>query len=782
MDSKKIKDLVSKMTLEEKAGITVGKDGWFTKALDRLGIPEIRVSDGPHGLRALDEQNMNSLEGQCLPAVCFPPACASASSFDPDLLYEMGEEIAEECKAYGVEIVLGPGLNIKRSPLCGRNFEYFSEDPIVSGKMGAAFINGVQAHNVGTSLKHFFANNQEHRRMSSSSEMDERTAREIYLTAFEYAVKNAHPYTVMAAYNKINGTYCTANKRYITDMLRREWGFDGLVVSDWGATHDRAGVIKAGCDLTMPGEDTNMQIIEAVKHGELDEAVLDISCERILELVFRCVENRQSGVEFNFERGHALAKRIADNSAVLLKNDGVLPLDQNKKIVFIGEFADVPRMQGGGSSHINCPNTVGALAAAKKSGIDVSYAKGYNADGSTTDELIAEAVKMAKLSDVAVLLIGLPDDMETEGIDRKHMRLPEGHNRLVAEVSKVVKTVVVLHNGSPVEMPWINDVNGLIEVYLGGEAVGETTVDVLYGKVNPSGRLAETFPIRLEDNPSYLFFGGEGNVSEYREGVFVGYRYYTTKNMSVQFPFGYGLSYTDFEYSDITVDKDSLRDGDIVKVSVTVKNVGKRDGKEVVQLYVAPKRIIAIRPLRELKAFQKISLKAGESKTVTFELDYRAFAHWNLHENDWRVESGDYGLQICRNSNEVIAEKNVYFKSAPIVPGDGFSNAMLMRDFADFAEGYAFLNMSIQYMIRGMAAMGYVPNDIVAMFETIPGGLTLDSINKIGVHSQHGRGGENGLTVLLNQSLGILVSFLPHDKKKELDDVIYALNKKYGFI
>ncbi len=650
-----IKKLISELTLEEKAGLTSGKDAWLTKAVERLGIPSARVSDGPHGLRADDYSRDDRAT---MLAVCFPTAVTTAASFDKKMLYEMGEELGRECLAYGVDVLLGPGVNIKRSPLCGRNFEYFSEDPHLAGELGAAFVNGVQSQGVGTSLKHYFANSQETRRFTSSSEIDERTAREIYLTAFETVVKKAQPWTVMASYNKVNGTHSTANKYYLDEVLRNEWGFEGLVVSDWCATHDRPGAIAAGTDLTMPAEDTDHLIVEAVKNGALPEEALDRCCERVLRLVERAVAGRRANAECDKKAAHALAARFAENSLVLLKNDGILPLKKSAKVAFIGAFADRPRIQGGGSSHIVETEITGALGYARAQGLDVSYAEAYDREtGEATPEQFAEAVKAAKSAEKAVLFIGLPDCMEYEGGDRQHMRLPDAHNRLVEAVCEAnPETVVVLHNGSPVEMPWIEKPKAVLESYLGGQAVGIAQVRILFGDANPSGRLAESFPKKLEDNSSYLYYIGEGDRVTYNEGIFVGYRYYETKKTEVLFPFGWGLSYTDFEYSDLDVKKTGEHSAE---ATVNVKNVGGVKGREVVQLYVAPEKVKMIRPVRELKGFEKIELGPGETKTVKFELDSRAFAYWDVEKHGWEVEDGGFEIQICKNASEVILKQKI---------------------------------------------------------------------------------------------------------------------------
>ena len=662
IDKTTIKSLVAELTLEEKAGLTSGKDCWLTKAVERLNIPAARTSDGPHGLRADDYSRPDHAT---MPAVCFPTAVTTASSFDREMLYDLGQELGKECQAYGVNVLLGPGINMKRSPLCGRNFEYFSEDPYLAGQLGEAFVKGVQSQGVGTSLKHYFANNQETNRFTSSSEIDERTIREIYLSAFENVVKKAQPWTIMASYNKINGTYSTANRKYIDEVLRKEWGFEGLVMSDWGATHDRVGAVLAGTDLTMPAEDTDGLIVEAVKNGSLPEEALDLCCERVLELAFKAAEGRKEGAVCDLEAAHLLAEKFAANSIVLLKNDsGLLPLKKTDKVAFIGAFADKPRVQGGGSSHIRETKVTGALEAAKNDGIEVIYAEAYDREtGETTDELFTEAVKAAKKAEKVVLFIGLPDSMEYEGGDRPHMSLPLSHDLLVREICAVNPNVaVVLHNGSPVEMPWIDQPKAVIEAYLGGQAIGAAVKDIIFGDVNPSGRLAESFPKHLEANPSYLYYLGEGDRVTYNEGVFIGYRYYEAKKQEALFPFGWGLSYTRFEYTNLKLDKTEMTDSDSLTVSVDVKNVGDVAGKEVVQLYVAPERVKIIRPIRELKGFEKISLEPGEKKTVTFVLSKRAFAYWDIDIHDWAVETGSFGIEICRNSHEVILRGDVKIK------------------------------------------------------------------------------------------------------------------------
>ena len=681
-----IKSLVSQLTLEEKAGLCSGADFWHTKAVERLGIPATMVSDGPHGLRKQDQEGDHLGVNDSIRAVCFPAGCATAASFDKALVRRMGEAIGDSCQHEKLSVVLGPAVNIKRSPLCGRNFEYLSEDPYLAGEMAAAFINGVQSRNVGTSIKHFAANSQEHRRMSSSSDADERTLREIYFPAFETAVKKAQPWTVMCAYNRINGVFASENRWLLTDVLRGEWGFEGYVMSDWGATADRVKGVHAGLDLEMPasGGVNDRKIVEAVRAGKLDEADVDRACERILNIVFRYAENAKPDTPWDMEAQHELSAKIAAECMVLLKNEGgILPLDKGDAVAFIGEFAEKPRFQGGGSSHINAFRTTSALQAAE--GLNVTYARGYcAANDAAGDADIAEAVAAAKAARVAVVFAGLPDSYESEGYDRKHMRLPACQDRLIEAVAAAnPNTVVVLYNGSPVEMPWIDRVKAVLEGYLGGQAVGLATVRLLFGDANPSGHLAETFPLRLQDNPSYLFYGGEGNTAEYREGVFVGYRYYDKREMDVLFPFGHGLSYTTFEYSNLRLSAERISDTETLTATVTVTNTGKRAGKAVVQLYVAPEGGEIIRPVRELKGFEKVALEPGERRDVSFTLDRRAFAYWNGQLHDWHVESGSYAVQVGFSSRDIAVSAPVHVESTAALPVRYDENSIfldLMKD------------------------------------------------------------------------------------------------------
>ncbi len=630
------------------------------------------VSDGPHGLRKQDQEADHLGVNDSIKAVCFPAGCGTAASFNRELITGMGEVLGEECQAEGVGVILGPAVNIKRSPLCGRNFEYYSEDPMVASEMAGALIKGVQSKNVGTSIKHFLANNQETRRMSSSSEVDERTLREIYLAAFEGAVSSQKPWTVMCSYNKINGTYAAEHKEALTDILRGEWGFDGFVVSDWGAVNNRVPDLEAGLDLEMPasGGINDKQIVDAVKEGRLEESVLDRAVERILNIVYRFEETRDKSAVFDRDKDHEYAKKVAEETIVLLKNeDGLLPLPEKEEIAFIGKYARQPRFQGGGSSHINSHKVTGAWDVVKDWG-NITFAEGYGDQEDVTDEaLIAEAVEKAGKAKAAVIFAGLPDAFESEGFDRSHMGMPNCQNELINRVAAVQpNTIVVLHNGSPVEMPWADQVKGIVEAYLSGQAVGAAVVDILFGKVNPSAKLPETFPYKLEDNPSYLYYLGEGDKVEYREGVFVGYRYYDTKKMDVRFPFGYGLSYTTFAYSNLKLSAEQIKDTDTLTVSVDVTNTGSMAGKEVVQLYVSDVESTVIRPVKELKGFDKVNLQPGETKTVTFTLGKRAFAYWNTQIHDWHVESGEFRILVGKSSRDIQLEETVTVESTVKLP------------------------------------------------------------------------------------------------------------------
>ena len=667
-----IKKKIEAMSIEEKASLCSGRDFWHTKAVKSQKVPEIMVSDGPHGLRKqpLKDDHQGGFDG--IKAVCFPTACATAASFDRALLTKMGKALGAEFQAENISTILGPGVNIKRSPLCGRNFEYFSEDPLLATEMAGALIKGIQSKNTGACLKHFLANNQETRRLTVSAAIDERALREIYLAAFEGAVKNAKPWAVMCSYNRINGVHASENKAFLTDILRDEWGFDGVVMSDWGAVNDRVKGLNAGLDLEMPGSFgiNDREIIAAVENGSLSEKTLNTAVERILKWIERYEAKKQKDVKWDKDADHELSGKIEEESAVLLKNEGVLPLDKNDTIAVIGKFAKSPRFQGGGSSHINSHKVTSFMDAAKGKGHDLIYADGYLLDRDEIDRtLITKAVNAARKSDIAVIFAGLPDIFESEGYDRTHMRLPDNQNTLIEEVLKVQpNVVVVLHNGGAVEMPWIDEVKGVFEMYLGGQNVGSAAYNLLFGKTNPSGRLPETFPVKLSDNPSYLDFPGYMDKVDYSEGIFVGYRYYDTKEMDVLFPFGHGLSYTTYKYSNLKVSKRKIKSTDTLTVSVDVTNIGRMAGKEVVQLYVAPPADGIARPKHELKAFDKVSLRAGETKTVTFELDSRAFAYWETSIHDWYVPSGDYEVEVGSSSRDIKYTKKINIEASYRLP------------------------------------------------------------------------------------------------------------------
>ncbi|MCM1088668.1 MAG: glycoside hydrolase family 3 C-terminal domain-containing protein [Muribaculaceae bacterium] len=667
-----IKQIISQMTLEEKAGMCSGEDFWHLKGVERLGIPSVMVSDGPHGLRKQAEGGDHLGMGESIVAVCFPAACAVTSSFDTELIGEMGKTLGEECQAENLSVLLGPAVNIKRSPLCGRNFEYMSEDPYLAGKMAAAYINGVQSWDVGTSIKHYAANNQEYNRMSCSSNLSERAFREIYLPAFETAVKEAQPKTVMCSYNKINGVYASENKHLLTEILRDEWGFEGYVVTDWGAVADRVKGIVAGLDLEMPGSGgyNDAKIVAAVKDGRLDEKLVDNAVENILKVVFSYIDNRHPDAVFDRDADHEKAVKIETESAVLLENNGVLPLKAEAKIAYIGEYAAKPRYQGGGSSHINASKVTSALESAKAKNRAVTYVKGFPFDkDEENEEELQAAVQAAKEAEAAVIFAGLPDVIESEGYDRKDMKLPVCQNKLIEAVAQVQpNTVVVLHNGSPVETPWADKVAAVLEMYLGGQGVGEATDQLLYGEVNPSGRLAETFPIRLEDNPSYLNFPGDGDNVDYAEGIYVGYRYYDTKKMPVRWAFGHGLSYTAYEYSNLKMPAEALNDDGSVKVTVDVKNTGSMAGKEVVQLYVSDKNGTAGRPAKELKGFAKVALAVGETKTVEFTLTARDLSFYHEGLGDWYAPAGTYEVLVGHASDEIALRGELTFETKKLPP------------------------------------------------------------------------------------------------------------------
>ncbi|MCS6556026.1 glycoside hydrolase family 3 C-terminal domain-containing protein [Curtobacterium flaccumfaciens] len=650
------------LTLEEQASLLSGRDFWTTKPLPQHGVPAIVLTDGPHGVR-LQGGNADHLGiNDSVHATCFPPAVAIGSSWNPDASSRMGAAVAAEARALGVNVVLGPGVNIKRSPLCGRNFEYYSEDPYLSGVLGADFVKALQSAGVGASVKHFAANNQETDRMRVSADVDERTLREIYLPAFERVVKEAAPATVMCSYNKINGVYSSENPWLLTDLLRSEWGYQGAVVSDWGAVSNRVAALRAGMDLEMPGSggDTDQQIIDAVRRGELDPNTVTEAARRVLQLTE--LHTAPAG-ELNIDASHDLARELAEESAVLLRNeDDALPLQTNARVAVIGGFATTPRFQGGGSSHIN-PTKIDVPLEALRSHPDarqVEFAEGFpvSGDGTVDDVLLMEAVSVARGSDVAVIFAGLAEADESEGFDRENLNLPADQIAVIQAVSAAApQTVVVLSHGGVVSLePWHDGVDAILDGFLLGQAGGSALANLLYGSTNPSGHLAETIPLRLADIPSYLNFPGEQGHVRYGEGVMVGYRHHTTLNSPVRYPFGHGLSYTTFSTDHVEV---TVLDDVTAEVAVTITNTGPRAGRHVVQVYVATETGPVRRPARELRAFEKIGLDSGESTTITLQLDRRSFAYWDITEHDWVVAPGDYTVQIGASAHTVVAEQTI---------------------------------------------------------------------------------------------------------------------------
>lgn len=705
-----IKSIVSQMTLEEKAALTIGATAWSTTPIERLNVPRMIVADGPHGVRRVPD--LNQIAAQSLPATCFPTASALASTWDVDLIYEMGQTLADEAIALDVDVLLGPGVNMKRSPLGGRNFEYFSEDPFLAGEMAASLVNGIQSRGVGTSVKHFAANNQEFQRFTISAELDERTLREIYLPAFETIVKKANPWTIMCSYNKVNGTYASENHSLLTEILKDEWGFEGLVMSDWGAVRNRLAALRAGMDLEMPGpKPRNVQaIVDAVNTGALDESLLDESVRRILGIVFKAAQTKKGSGSFDVDAHNAVARKVSAESMVLLKNNGILPLKNHQHIAVIGRAAEHAHYQGGGSSHINAVKVAVPFAEVQKAAPDaeVIYAIGYPADDAFNQTLIDEATQIAQSADVALLYIALPSYKESEGYDRTDLDLTVQQVALIKAVSSIQpNTVVILNNGAPVVVgDWIDDVAAVLEAWMMGQAGGEAITDVLWGKVNPCGKLAETFPHRLQDTPSYLNFPGgmdaDGKgVVRYGEGIFIGYRYYDSKEIDVRFPFGFGLSYTTFAYRNATVSATNFKDVEGVTVAVDVTNTGSVAGKEIVQLYVHDQKSGLIRPAKELKGFAKVELQAGETKTVSIALDFRSFAYYHPSYGQWITESGDFDLLIGASARDIRAKLTVTLQSTVELPSL-LNRESTPRQWMDDARGQAVFGPMFEQMITQM--------------------------------------------------------------------------------
>lgn len=650
------KTIIEEMTLEEKAAIMSGKGFWNTLDIERLGIPSITLADGPHGIRKQAGETDHLGLNPSIPATCFPTASAMANSWNDMLGEAIGCYLGREAKSQEVDVILGPGLNIKRSPLCGRNFEYFSEDPYLSGKMAAGYVRGIQSEGVAACPKHFAVNSQELRRMSNDSVLDERTFREIYATAFEIAVKEGNAKTIMTSYNKINGIYANENEHLLSEILVDEWGFDGFVVTDWGASNDHAKGVAAGSHLEMPttGKDGQRLLIKAIEKGELTEKLLDERVNELLKVVFELNKSRQEHENFNIEEHHAKAKQSAEECIVLLKNeDKILPLKTTNKVGIIGDFARVARYQGAGSSQVNPTKLDNPIDIFSKGDNNfVGFQPGYNRNGKEDRQLAIDAVMLAKQVDTVVLYLGLDEAGEAEGMDRTHMRLAKNQIELLEEIAKVNENIVViLSAGCAIEMPWINNVKGLLHGYLLGQAGAEAMVDTLYGMNCPSGRLAETYPLKLEETPCFNYYPGEEKTAEYREAIFVGYRYYQTVNKPVLFPFGYGLSYTEFSYDSLEIKEKEA----IVKIT----NTGDVAGAEVVQMYVSLPGSQMFRPIRELKGFEKVYLQPKESVCVSIPFDDKTFRYYNVKTKDWEVERGIYIIQVGRNVNEIVLEEEI---------------------------------------------------------------------------------------------------------------------------
>lgn len=654
------KELISKMTLEEKASLMSGKGFWQTQEISRLDIPSMFLSDGPHGIRkqaaAADHLGLNG----SIPATCFPPAATVANSWDEELATKIGVALGEEAVSMDVNMLLGPGCNMKRNPRCGRNFEYFSEDPYLAGKLAASYIKGIQSQGISACVKHFAVNNQEERRMVIDTIVDERTLREVYLTAFEIAVKEGQTKSIMSSYNMLNGKHTNENEHLLKDILRDEWQFDGVVVTDWGGQNDRIAGLMCGNELSMPSDlgDTDAEIIEAIKKGTLKEEVLDACVERVLALAFETDKAlKQAKKSFDVQAHHQLAQRVAEESIVLLKNENnILPLSKDKKVAIIGDFAKLPRYQGAGSSIVNPTKLDNTLDVLNKTDFNmVGYEPGYERFGRKNAQLLNAATNLAKQADYVLYYMGLDEVREEEGLDRTDIKLPDNQIELLEALSKVNENIiVVLSCGAVVEMPWLSKAKALVHGYLSGQAGARAVINVVTGKVNPSGKLAETYPLAYEDVSSAKHFPGKEVSVEYREGMYIGYRYYSTAGVPVQFPFGYGLSYTQFEYGNLNIQED--------QVSFTIKNVGTRAGAEIAQLYVGMKSDVIFRPDRELKGFKKVHLQPGEEKEVTIKLDDKAFRYYNTKTNNWEVETGEYTILVGASIMDIRLSGNIHIE------------------------------------------------------------------------------------------------------------------------
>lgn len=722
-----VQELLKELTLEEKASLCSGKDAWNTKSIKRFDIPSLLLSDGPHGLRKV-LKTTNLLKTQTSLSTCFPTSSALGASWNKQLIYEVGCALGRECNSEGVNILLGPGINMKRTPLCGRNFEYFSEDPYHTAECAIAYIRGVQDQGVGTSLKHFACNNQEYMRFSIDAIVDERTLRELYLRAFEIVVKAAGPWTVMSSYNSLNGKLLTENRRFLVDILKTEWGFKGLVVSDWGSIYDRVKALKAGCELEMPGKDhrNDMKIIKAVESGEMDEKYLDESVASFLSLLNVVYANKKESTGYKPENHHALARKAALESIVLLKNDaGILPINREtvKSIAVIGAFAGEPRLQGRGSSFVNAAKIDIPLKEIRNRAgetIQVQFARGYTEENEEDTGLVDQATETAKNADLVIIFAGIYDNVESEGLDRTHLDLPVSHNLLITRIAEVNEnTIVLLSNGSAVRMPWHGKVKAILETWLSGQAQAGAIADILFGIENPSGKLSESFPLRLEDTPAFLNYPGDDGKVTYSEGLYIGYRYYDKRKMDVLFPFGFGLSYTTFEYSDLDVNPAKINDTGEAMVYVTVQNTGDMSGKEVVQLYIRDIESTISVPEKELKGFEKIGLAPGEKTRITFSLKKDSFTHYDVKRKKWCVESGEFEILVGSSSRDIRLKKRIYVETMDrdIFP---FTPHSYLRDFLKVTCARNYLRDWLLHKTGGRDDLDSFDAESIKKIQTIP--------------------------------------------------------------
>ncbi|RBP97436.1 glycosyl hydrolase [Bifidobacterium aemilianum] len=714
---------VTDLSLQDEASLTSGSDSWHVQGLPEQGLEGYMITDGPYGLRKAKDSKSNDVYGS-VPATCFPPTAGLASSWNPELTEQVGQAMGEECVQEKVAVILGPGVNIKRSPLGGRNFEYWSEDPVLTGHQAAELVKGVQAQGIGTSVKHFAANNQETERLRSSSDMDERTLREIYLPAFEYIVKHAKPWTLMCAYNRLNGVFGSENRRLLTDILRDEWGFDGIVMSDWGAVHNRAAALAAGLNLEMPPSSSDDEVVAAVQAGTLGKDQLDAMAQGMIDLLEKAKPAMsREGYRYDVQAHNQVARQAACESVVMLKNDdGILPLHKGEKVAVIGEFARTPRYQGGGSSHITPTVVTNALDAFKSAGWNVDFAPGFTLDDAPqSEDLTQEALCVAQSAQKVVLFLGLPEDAESEGFDRTSLDMPAKQLELLAKISEVnPNTVVVLSNGSVVSLTeWLPQAKAVLEAWLLGQAGGQAIVDLLTGEANPSGKLPQTIPVQLSDDPTVMNFPGEEGHVRYGEGVFVGYRYYDSFKKPVLFPFGFGLSYSSFELSDITVEHTGKN---AVQVRARVTNTSAVDGAQTVQVYVAPGASRVQRPSHELKAFQKVFLRAGESKTVSMDLSERDFAYWSRTMNDWHTEAGSYGIELATSSRAIVKRVDVTIEGDDKVFRLNEESSML--EWEEDPIGAPILSKKMEELAADGVHLPDDPNTMI-LFRTMPMGTVV---------------------------------------------------------